>query len=218
MAELRIDRPRVLAILGAIEICDQVEAPGGSTLLRVSPNEVMLVGTDDADGVHADVPGAALVEAVSDGWTSFVLDGPDAPEAFARVSELGLPETGWLQGDVASAAAKVLGDRELWPKLRADLEEWLSSDDNEESLIPQWESCLLYDQTEQLPGCMVPMHVVAFSEDVQAPPQDNQELAEQAGNGMYHELEGMGHGSIYGHTHEVLNPFIRELVLRYLER
>lgn len=108
MAELRTDRPRVLAILGAIDVCDQVEAPGGSTLLRVSPNEVMLVGTDDADGVHADVPGAALVEAVSDGWTSFVLDGPDAPEAFARVSELGLPETGWLQGDVASAAAKVL--------------------------------------------------------------------------------------------------------------
>jgi hypothetical protein len=68
----------------------------------------MLVGTDDADGLRADVPGAALVEAVSDAWTSFVLDGPDAPEAFARVSELRLPEAGWLQGDVASAAAKVL--------------------------------------------------------------------------------------------------------------
>jgi hypothetical protein len=100
----------VLAILGSTDVCDQVEAPPGSTLLRVSPNEVMLVGTDDADVVHADVPGAALVEAVSDGWVSFVLDGPDAPEAFARVSELRLPETGWIQGDVASAAAKVLVD------------------------------------------------------------------------------------------------------------
>jgi hypothetical protein len=27
----------------------------------------------------------------------------------------------------------------------------------------------------------------------------------------------MGHGSIYGHTHDVLNPFIRELVERHLE-
>ena len=59
--------------------------------------------------------------------------------------------------------AKVLGDRELWPKLRADLVEWLSEESNEESLIPQWESCLLYDQSAQLPECQVPMHVVAFA-------------------------------------------------------
>jgi pimeloyl-ACP methyl ester carboxylesterase len=63
---------------------------------------------------------------------------------------------------------------------------------------------------------MVPMHVVAFAEDIQAPPQDNQELAEQAGNGTYHEFEGMGHGSIYGHTHDILNPFIKETIERYL--
>src|SRR6185503_12008462 len=49
--------------------------------------------------------------------------------------------------------AKVLGDRELWPRLRADLESWLSTDDNERSLIPQWEACLLYDQMDTLPGC-----------------------------------------------------------------
>jgi hypothetical protein len=41
------------------------------------------------------------------------------------------------------------------------------------------------------------------------------ELAEVAGNGHYHEFAGMGHCSIYGHAHDVLNPFIRELVLRY---
>ena len=102
--------------------------------------------------------------------------------------------------------AKVLGDRELWPKLRADLESWLSTDDNEKSLIPQWEACLLYDQTASLPGCTVPMHVIAFSEDVQAPPQDGLEVAELAGNGEYHEFEGMGHCSIYGHTQDVLEP------------
>jgi pimeloyl-ACP methyl ester carboxylesterase len=113
--------------------------------------------------------------------------------------------------------AKVLGDRDLWPRLRADLEEWLSTDDNEESLIPQWESCLLYDQTDQLAGCMVPTHVVAFAEDVQAPPQDGKELADGLGNATFHEFEGMGHGSIYGHTHEVLNPFIRETIERYLD-
>jgi len=112
--------------------------------------------------------------------------------------------------------AKVLGDRELWPKLRDELAEWLASDANEESLIPQWESCLLYDQTEQLPSCMVPMHVIAFAEDIQAPPQDGQELAEVAGNAEYTEFAGMGHGSIYGHTHDILNPFIKASIERYL--
>lgn len=112
--------------------------------------------------------------------------------------------------------ARVLGDRELWPKLRADLVAWLSTDDNERSLIPQWEASLRYDQMHALPECTVPMHVIAFSEDVQAPPQDGLEVAELAGAGEYHEFEAMGHCSIYGHAHDVLNPFIRELVLRHL--
>jgi len=112
--------------------------------------------------------------------------------------------------------ARVLGDRELWPKLREDLLEWLSTDDNEGSLIPQWEACLYYDQMKTLPDCHVPMHVIAFAEDVQAPPQDGLEVAEIAGAAEYHEFAGMGHCSIYGHAHDVLNPFIRELVLRYV--
>jgi pimeloyl-ACP methyl ester carboxylesterase len=112
--------------------------------------------------------------------------------------------------------ARVLGDRELWPRLREDLLQWLSTDDNESSLIPQWEACLHYDQMESLPDCRVPMHVIAFAEDVQAPPQDGLEVADMAGAAEYHEFEGMGHCSIYGHAHDELNPFIRELVLRYL--
>jgi hypothetical protein len=133
VADLRTDQPRVLAILGSSDVCDRVEAPAGSTLLRVAPNEVMLVGTDDADGVRDDVPGAALVEAVSDAWTSFVLDGPDASEVFARVSDLRLPDGGWLQGDVASAAAKVLAEADriviLVPaNLAAHVEERIRAD------------------------------------------------------------------------------------------
>jgi hypothetical protein len=56
------------------------------------------------------------------------------------------------------------------------------------------------------------MHVVAFGEDVQAPPQDGIELAELAGDGHYHEFAGMGHCSIYGHRHETLNAEIRKIV------
>lgn len=108
--------------------------------------------------------------------------------------------------------ARVLGDRELWPQLREELAGWLGTDDNEASLIPQWDACLRYDQMDQLPHCTVPMHVLAFSEDVQAPPQDAEELVAVTPTATLHTFDGMGHGSIYGHTHDVLNPYIAALL------
>jgi pimeloyl-ACP methyl ester carboxylesterase len=112
--------------------------------------------------------------------------------------------------------ARVLGDRVLWPRLRDQLLAWMDTGENEASLIPQWDASLRFDQRAELPGCRVPMHVIAFSEDVQAPPQDGEELAELAGNAEFHLFEGMGHGSIYGHTHEELNAFIEGLIRRYV--
>jgi pimeloyl-ACP methyl ester carboxylesterase len=112
--------------------------------------------------------------------------------------------------------ARVLGDRELWPKLRDILVAWMGSGENESSLIPQWEASLLFDQREQLPTCDVPFDVVAFTEDVQAPPQDGEELADLLPNAEYHLLDEMGHGSWFGHAHDRLNPFLKELVDRRL--
>jgi pimeloyl-ACP methyl ester carboxylesterase len=108
--------------------------------------------------------------------------------------------------------ARVLGDRELWPKLRDELLEYYQTDTAEESLIAQWEPCVRFDQTAELPNCHVPMHVIAFDEDVQAVPQDGEEVAELAPNAQFHLFKGMGHCSIYGHTHDILNPFIKDLV------
>jgi len=112
--------------------------------------------------------------------------------------------------------ARVLGDPELWPRIRDDLLEWMDSGENEESLIPQWEACLSFDQTDQLRTCTVPLHVVAFSEDVESPPQDAETVARLTPTAELHLFEGMGHGSIYGHAHEVLNRFIEGIVERYL--
>ena len=112
--------------------------------------------------------------------------------------------------------ARVLGDRELWPKLRDELLAYYETDTAEDSLIAQWEPCVLFDQTEQLPHCRVPMHVMAFDQDVQAVPQDGEEVAALVPGSHYHLFEGMGHCSIYGHTHEILNPFIREILEQYL--
>lgn len=112
--------------------------------------------------------------------------------------------------------ARVLGDRDLWPKLRDELLAYYETDTAEDSLIAQWEPCVLFDQTERLPECTVPMHVMAFEEDVQAVPQDGEEVAALVPGAELHLFEGMGHCSIYGHTHDVLNPFIKGLIERYL--
>lgn len=112
--------------------------------------------------------------------------------------------------------ARVLGDRELWPRLKELLVAWMDSGENEASLIPQWEASLRFDQRDALRGVRVPMHVLAFSEDVQAPPQDGRELADLVPGAEYHLLEGMGHGSWYGHAHDVVNPYIEDLLRRHL--
>ncbi len=112
--------------------------------------------------------------------------------------------------------ARVLGDRELWPKLRDELLAYYETDTNEESLIAQWEPCVTFDQSARLPGCTVPMHVIAFDEDVQAVPQDNEEVAALCPTAELHLFEGMGHCSLFGHAQDVINPFIRALVERYL--
>ncbi len=112
--------------------------------------------------------------------------------------------------------ARALGDRELWPKIRDILVEWMDSGENEESLIPQWETSLRYDQREDLRGVTTPMHVIAFEEDIQAPPQEGEELASIVPGAELHLLAGMGHGSWLGHAHDRLNPYIKKIFLRYV--
>ena len=69
-----------------------------------------------------------------------------------------------------SYPAQVLGDRELWPKIRAAHLAYYETETNEKSLVAQWEPCVLFDQTARLPDCRVPLHVIAFDQDVQAVP------------------------------------------------
>jgi pimeloyl-ACP methyl ester carboxylesterase len=45
------------------------------------------------------------------------------------------------------------------------------------------------------PASRMPVHVIAFTEDVEAPPQDGEELARLIPGARFHLLEGMGHGS-----------------------
>lgn len=108
MAELRVELPSVVCVLGSSEVCDAVEARDGLTLMRVAPREVMFVGPGDLSDVPSATGPRAWVEDVSDAWVALTLEGADAPDVFARISELEPPKEGWIQGEVARAPAKVL--------------------------------------------------------------------------------------------------------------
>jgi pimeloyl-ACP methyl ester carboxylesterase len=110
--------------------------------------------------------------------------------------------------------ANALGDDALWDKLRDLVADDFSERDGE-MLAAQWQACLDYDSTDRLPQCQVPLHVIGFSEDVQTPPQRASQVAELAANGTFHLLEGLGHGSAFGHRPDVVNEQIAAILARY---
>lgn len=107
--------------------------------------------------------------------------------------------------------AEALGDPKLWAIAQELLGEEFEGQ-NETSLIGQWQACIDFDVVDRLPGCDVPLHVFAFEQDVQAPPQYGRQVAELAPQGQLHFFPGMGHCSIYGHRHETLNAAIRQIL------
>ena len=58
----------------------------------------------------------------------------------------------------------------------------------------------------------MPVHAVAFSQDVQTPPARVREVAELAADGHFHLLEGLGHGSAFGHRPDAVNACVRAIL------
>ena len=50
--------------------------------------------------------------------------------------------------------------------------------------MPQWDASLRFDQRAALPGVKVPVHVIAFAEDVEAPPQAGLTLSPSSPNSL----------------------------------
>jgi pimeloyl-ACP methyl ester carboxylesterase len=107
--------------------------------------------------------------------------------------------------------AEVLGDDALWRKVRPYLDS--AYDDRDPAMLAaQWQACLDYDSLDRLPDCTVPMHVIGFEQDLQTPPARGRVVAEAAGNGHFHLLQGMGHLSIFGHRPEAVTECIRRII------
>jgi hypothetical protein len=111
VVEVRTPDLDVTLVLASPEACAAVVAaiPG----VRVGPvatDELLLVGEADLailEGAVGPVDGDGLVIDVSDGWTAWELHGADAPDVFARLSELPLLDAAFMQGDVARLPVKV---------------------------------------------------------------------------------------------------------------
>jgi pimeloyl-ACP methyl ester carboxylesterase len=114
--------------------------------------------------------------------------------------------------------AKALQDQALWAALREGLESPAVAENTEDTVLSQWEPCLTFNVTESLPASTVPLEVVCFSEDVCSPPAYSAQLAELAPRARYHELAGMGHGSLFGHRPEEVSRFVRRLVDEHFSR
>ena len=109
---------------------------------------------------------------------------------------------------------EVLGDEALWEKCKPYVASAYEYRDGEQ-LAAQWEACFSFDGFERLRTCPVPIHVIAFSLDVQTPPASARLIAEAAQDGHFHLLEGLGHVSLLGHRPEVVSAKLREIIARY---
>ncbi len=139
--------------------------------------------------------------------TGFIREWEEAEIAFRRAGLTLPPAFAAAHYAMQYFPAEVLGDDALWDQIRSQVAADFSDRDGE-MLAAQWQACLDYDSSELLPSITVPIHAVAFSQDVQTPPQRVREVAQLAADGHFHLLEGLGHGSAFGHRPDVVNSCI----------
>ncbi|HEX3978349.1 MAG TPA: alpha/beta hydrolase [Solirubrobacteraceae bacterium] len=143
--------------------------------------------------------------------TGFIREWEEAEIAFRRDGGALPPAFATAHYAMQYFPADALGDDETWERIKplvaADF-----ADRDGAMLAAQWQACLDYDSGPLLPAIAAPIHAVAFSEDVQTPPRRVREVAELAANGYFHLLQGLGHGSAFGHRPEVVNECLRSII------
>jgi hypothetical protein len=112
VVEVRVVEPSVIHVLALPRAIERATAVAPRALAAtVTSDELLLVGDSDRDRIAravAEVDPHGLVLDVGDGWSAWTLAGPDAREAFVRLSELELPDQGFVQGEVARLPVKVM--------------------------------------------------------------------------------------------------------------
>jgi len=185
------------------EVCEPPVIVVGKSMGALIATQLVL---DRPDLVRVAIPMGTLAK--STGWCH------DYMRAEIDYRKAGGSLTG-LMGVCHYAAmlhpADELGDEETWEALKQQYSGFIS--ENERSLIGQWDACDTFDVVDRLGGCEKPLHVVAFSEDVQSPPSYGRRAAELAPTGVFHTLQGYGHCSLWSPKRAPgANAKIREII------
>ncbi|MFO1061787.1 MAG: alpha/beta hydrolase [Dongiaceae bacterium] len=142
------------------------------------------------------------------GWSrDFMVADVEFRRAGGRLS----PDLAAVFYAALSYPAEVLGDPDHWERIRAGMTP-RDHRRNSAHLEAQWQACIDFDCDEGLKTCQVPMHVVAFGEDMQTPPAVCRQVAELAPKGHYHLLPGLGHVSLRDHRAAEVNRKILEII------
>ena len=168
------------------------------------------VAIDFPDKVSLAIPmgTAAYIDGFTRDWMQAEID--------IRKAGVVLPEY-FLAPHYAPYAfpAKALHDAELWAQVKASYTERFANRAPKD-LIDQWQACLDFDCREGLKTCPVPMHVIAFSEDVQTAPSMCKVVSDLAPNGVFHEIPGLGHVSMVRHRPDVVAAKLRDIITSQL--
>jgi len=113
--------------------------------------------------------------------------------------------------------ADALGNPKIWRRIRSAYETRFGSRDPAMQ-IAQWQACLDFDCRDKLPECTVPIHAVAFSQDVQTPPPMVGEVSRLAAKGHFHEIPGLGHVSFARHQPAIVAELLKQIISDEVER
>jgi pimeloyl-ACP methyl ester carboxylesterase len=160
-----------------------------------------------------DLTRAVIVMGTCVRKTGFIREWEEAEIALRRTGGSLPPAFATVHYAMQYYPADALGDDATWARIKPFVAADFAQRDGA-MLAAQWQACLDYDSTELLPRIAAPLHAVAFSEDVQTPPQRVREVAELAADGHFHQLDGLGHGSAFGHRPDVVNRCLRAIIER----
>jgi len=163
---------------------------------------------------HPDLVRAGIAMGVSGRPRGFLKDWLEAEVEFRRRGGRLSREFAVCHYAAFMYPSEVLGDDKLWTKVRPFVDRSYGEREGQ-FLAAQWQACIDYDITGRLPQCQVPVHVVAFSEDMQTPQQHGRNVASLMPKGRFHLIEGLGHLSLVGHRPERVNACIGDILASY---
>jgi pimeloyl-ACP methyl ester carboxylesterase len=143
--------------------------------------------------------------------TGFIREWEEAEIALRRRGATLPPDFATAHYAMQYYPADALGDDAVWERIKPFVQADFGERDGA-MLAAQWQACLDYDSSQLLPAIGAPIHAVAFSEDVQTPPRRVREVAELAADGHFHLLQGLGHGSAFGHRPDDVNACVRAIL------